>query len=200
MESRSPKRTEPGPVLLPKFWLLAREVAASHAVYEACTPFAHLRNLFVPRRYRPETSVDLAMQVITRPNTGTSGYEMDLQELREKYDRVPDEENATATMQHAWTLVSVVVVVVDIVIVQVKCGLDAFLVRCVCFACGLSLLGGACVLCFVTMPRVVVSSSPPLHVPMCCRLDLSGFPSRSLCDDEFTIFDAREHSGCLWSR
>ncbi|CAM9618424.1 unnamed protein product [Scytosiphon promiscuus] len=44
------------------------------------------------------------LMVITRPNTGTSGYEMDLQELREKYDKVSDEEKATATMQHAWTL------------------------------------------------------------------------------------------------
>ncbi|CAM9573701.1 unnamed protein product [Ectocarpus fasciculatus] len=43
------------------------------------------------------------LMVITRPNTGTSGYEMDVQELREKYDRVPDSEEATATVQHAWT-------------------------------------------------------------------------------------------------
>ncbi|CAN0259794.1 unnamed protein product [Ectocarpus sp. 6 AP-2014] len=43
------------------------------------------------------------LMVITRPNTGTSGYEMDLQELREKYDRVSDNEEATATVQHAWT-------------------------------------------------------------------------------------------------
>lgn len=44
--------------------------------------------------------------MITRPNTGTSGYEMDLQELREKYDRVSDNEDATATVQLAWTQVS----------------------------------------------------------------------------------------------
>lgn len=31
---------------------------------------------------------------------------MDLQELREKYDRVSDNEEATATVQHAWTQVS----------------------------------------------------------------------------------------------
>eukprot|EP00752_Nemacystus_decipiens_P009068 g8096.t1 len=43
------------------------------------------------------------LMVITRPNTGTSGYEMDLQELREKYDRVPDEEQATAMVKHAWS-------------------------------------------------------------------------------------------------
>ena len=44
-------------------------------------------------------------QVITRPNTGTLVYELDLQELREKYDRVPDEEQAISTFQQAWTLV-----------------------------------------------------------------------------------------------
>ena len=32
-------------------------------------------------------------------------YELDLQELREKYDRVPDEEQAISTFQQAWTLV-----------------------------------------------------------------------------------------------
>ncbi|CAN0020567.1 unnamed protein product [Pylaiella littoralis] len=41
--------------------------------------------------------------VITRPNTGTSGYEMDLQELREKYDRMPDDEQATAAAQYDWS-------------------------------------------------------------------------------------------------
>lgn len=45
-------------------------------------------------------------KVVTRPNTGTSGYEMDLQELREKYDRVSDEEQATAVVQHAWSQAS----------------------------------------------------------------------------------------------
>lgn len=48
----------------------------------------------------------MTRKVITRPNTGTSGYEMDLQELREKYDRVPDEEQATAMAQHAWCQVA----------------------------------------------------------------------------------------------
>lgn len=44
-------------------------------------------------------------QVITRPNTGTLAYELDLYELLEKYARVPDEEQAIAAVQYAWTQV-----------------------------------------------------------------------------------------------
>lgn len=46
-----------------------------------------------------------ASQVVTRPNTGTSPYELDLVELREKYYRVPDEEEAIAHVKQAWTQV-----------------------------------------------------------------------------------------------
>lgn len=44
--------------------------------------------------------------MITRPNTGTSGHELDLMELREKYERVPDEEAAIARVQQEWAQVS----------------------------------------------------------------------------------------------
>lgn len=44
----------------------------------------------------------MLVQVITRPNTGTVGYEMDLRELREKYERVPDDESAIAHVQRSW--------------------------------------------------------------------------------------------------
>lgn len=43
--------------------------------------------------------------MITRPNTGTLAYELDLYELLEKYVRVPDEEQAIAAVQYAWTQV-----------------------------------------------------------------------------------------------
>lgn len=45
-------------------------------------------------------------QVITRPNTGTSGHEMDLRELREKYERVPDEEASMVEVQQGWVEVN----------------------------------------------------------------------------------------------
>lgn len=62
--------------------------------------------LISPRRSAALCAVPAA-QVITRPNTGTLAYELDLYELKEKYERVPDEEQAISTCQQAWTLVGV---------------------------------------------------------------------------------------------